>query len=58
MTTKKQRNLCIEELASRGVYAYENNGLVIVSIDEIDQSFILHDEEVVARAKMLENWEN
>ncbi|HEG0357732.1 TPA: hypothetical protein SB349_001880 [Campylobacter coli] len=43
--------MCIEELASRGIYAYEHDGLVVVSIDEIDQSFILHDGEVIARAK-------
>ncbi|EAI3824100.1 hypothetical protein XJ45_07430 [Campylobacter coli] len=58
MTTKKQRKLCIEELASRGVYAYEHNGLVIVSIDEIEQSFILHNNEVIARAKNHESYEN
>ncbi|ENT7261188.1 hypothetical protein ACE66H_000322 [Campylobacter coli] len=47
--------MCIEELASRGIYAYEHDGLVVVSIDEIDQSFILHDEEVIARAKKCED---
>lgn len=55
MTTKKQRKLCIEELASRGIYAYEHDGLVVVSIDEIDQSFILYDGEVIARAKKCED---
>ncbi|EKJ5652552.1 hypothetical protein PJO11_001235 [Campylobacter coli] len=55
MTTKKQRKLCIENLVSSGVYAYEHDGLVVVSIDEIDQSFILHDEEVIARAKKCED---
>ena len=50
MPSKEDIELCIEELKSRGFYAYEHNGLVIISIDEFDESFILHNDEICARA--------
>ena len=50
MPSKEDIELCIKELKSRGFYAYEHNGLVIVSIDEFDESFILHNDEICARA--------
>ncbi|SUX41106.1 hypothetical protein [Campylobacter upsaliensis] len=51
MLSKEDIKLCIEELKSKGIYAYEYKGLVIVNIDELNESFILHDDEICSRAE-------
>ncbi|EAH5200662.1 hypothetical protein HEE88_001269 [Campylobacter upsaliensis] len=51
MPSKEDIKLCIEELKSKGIYAYEHKGLVIVNIDELNESFILHDDEICSRAE-------